>query len=149
MTFLDIVAKDILEKYSGNLSQVTIVFPNKRASLFFSKALTEHWDKPLWSPRYATISELFSSQSDLEPGDHIMLVLELYKVYREITGSQETIDQFYNWGELMLADFDDVDKHLADASKVFTLVSDMHELDNVDYLSDEQQKVLHQFFSNC
>ncbi len=148
MTFLDIVAKDILEKYSGNLSQVTIVFPNKRASLFFSKALTEHWNKPLWSPRYATISELFSSQSDLEPGDHIMLVLELYKVYREITGSQETIDQFYNWGELMLADFDDVDKHLADASKVFTLVSDMHELDNVDYLSDEQQKVLHQFFSN-
>lgn len=148
MTFLDIVAKDILEKYSGNLSQITIVFPNKRASLFFSKALTEHWDKPLWSPRYATISELFSSQSDLELGDHIMLVLELYKVYCEVTGAKETIDQFYNWGELMLADFDDVDKHLADASKVFTLVSDMHELDNVDYLSEEQQKVLQQFFSN-
>lgn len=148
MTFLETVAADLLTKTNGNPAKVTIVFPNKRASLFFSKALADQAGKPVWSPQYTTISELFDMHSDLQLGDRIKLVMELYKVYSDITKSGETIDQFYSWGELMLADFDDVDKHMADASKVFSLVSDMHALDSVDYLTAEQKKVLKQFFSN-
>lgn len=148
MTFLSVVAKDLLDKAGNDLSGYNVVFPNKRAALFFNKALSQYSDKPIWSPTYLSIDDIFSGYSDMEKGDHIRLVIELYNSYQEVTHLNETLDDFYNWGELMLADFDDVDKHLADAQRVFTLIGNLHELDNVDYLTEEQQKVLQQFFSN-
>ena len=146
--FLESVASSLLAEFKGNLSDVTVVFPNKRASLFMNRALAEI-QTPLWSPRYITISELFRSCApNVELADRIQLVIELYEVYCKVTGSTESLDQFYGWGELMLADFDDIDKHMADAAQIFTLLSDIHELDGIDYLSDDQKKELHRFFSN-
>ena len=148
MTFLSVVAKDLLDKAGNDLSGYNVVFPNKRAALFFNKALSQHCDKPIWSPTYLSIDDIFTEYSDAEKGDHIRLVIELYNSYQEVTHQKESLDEFYNWGELMLADFDDVDKHLADAQRVFRIIGNLHELDNVDYLTEEQQKVLQQFFSN-
>ncbi len=146
--FLESVASSLHAEFNGNLSDVTVVFPNKRASLFMNRALAEI-QTPVWSPRYITISELFRSCSpDVQLADRIQLVIELYEVYCKVTGSTESLDQFYGWGELMLADFDDIDKHMADAEQIFTLLSDIHELDGIDYLSDNQKKELHRFFSN-
>ena len=148
-TFLNIVAADLYRKHNGNFADVTLVFPNKRASLFFNKALQDICTTPVWSPQYITISELFREQSHLEIADHIMLVSELHKVYLEVVkNSDETLDQFYTWGELMLSDFDDVDKHMANAKQVFANLSDIHELDSVDYLTPEQHQTILHFFSN-
>lgn len=147
-TFLDIVAKDLYKKTGGQFSDTIIVFPNKRASLFFNKALLELTDKPIWSPRYTTISELFRQYSTMETGDRIQLVCNLYLSYIEVTGANEPLDKFYGWGELMLNDFDDIDKHLADTKKVFSLLSNIHELDDVEFLTQQQQQVLQRFFRN-
>ena len=147
-TFLDIVAQDLYAKTGGNFSDTVIVFPNKRASLFFNKALTRLTDKPIWSPQYTTISELFRQYSTMETGDRIKLVCELYLSYTEVTGANEPLDSFYGWGELMLNDFDDIDKHIADANRVFSLLSNIHELDGIEFLTDKQQQALQRFFSN-
>ena len=77
MTFLHTVAADLLRKNGGNLADLTIVFPNKRASLFFNQALVEQCDKPVWCPKYASIDDLFAECSTLEKADHIWLVMEL------------------------------------------------------------------------
>lgn len=147
-TFLEIAAQDLYNKNNGDFSKTTIVFPNKRASLFFNKALADITQKPMWSPQYTTISELFRQHTTLETGDRIKLVCDLYLSYKKITETSETLDRFYSWGELMLSDFDDIDKHMADASKVFALLGDIHELDGVEYLTVKQQKALQMFFSN-
>ncbi|MBO5613174.1 MAG: PD-(D/E)XK nuclease family protein [Prevotella sp.] len=148
MNFLHTIAQDILNKYGTDLHNITVVFPNKRASLFLNQTLIQLSDRPLWSPRYITISELFCSMTSLQLADRIKLICELHKSYCTITGKNETLEQFYGWGELMLSDFDDIDKHLADAKMIFTLLSDLHELDSVDYLSPEQVEVLKGFFRN-
>lgn len=148
LSFLEIVAEDLLAKSNGDLSRYTIVFTNKRASLFFNKSLARISDKPLWSPKYTTISELFRSLSHLQLADRIKLVCELHKSYTEITQSDESLDHFYSWGELMLSDFDDIDKHLQESSKIFTLLKDLHELDSTDYLTDNQKEALKHFFRN-
>ena len=118
-TFLQSVAQDLYSKIGNNLSRTAIVFPNKRASLFFNEYLAAQSDRPLWSPAYVNISELFRSLSPLKPGDPIRLVCELYKVFREETHSEEPLDDFYFWGELLISDFDDADKNLVDADKLF------------------------------
>ena len=145
-TFLEFVAEDIIKRFGNNLANVTVVFPNKRASLFLNKALMKYSDRPVLAPRYLTISELFTNSTDLRVGDRIRLVCILYKVYVKITGSDESLDRFFPWGEIIINDFDDIDKHLLSAHEIFTNVKELHELDDISFLTDEQRQVLKQFF---
>ena len=147
-TFLEYVAEDLLKKYGTDLSRITLVFPNKRASLFLNEHLARMANGPLWSPVYTTISQLFRDRSERVVADNIKLVCDLYRIYVQCTGTTETLDHFYGWGMLMLSDFDDIDKNLADATDVFRNLSNIHELDDVSYLSEEQREVLKRFFSN-
>ena len=147
-SFLTYVAQDIINKFGTNLSRVAVVFPNKRASLFMNEQLARLVDKPIWSPSYITISDLFRKHSPLSVADPIKLICDLHRVFTSITGIDETLDHFYGWGQLLLADFDDIDKNMADSQKVFANLSDLHEMDNIDYLTDEQKALLAKFFSN-
>ena len=147
-TFLEYVAQDIITKYGTDLSRIAVVFPNKRASLFMNEYLARIADKPIWSPAYITISELFRQHCSLMIGDPIKLICDLYQTFIQCTGSDESLDHFYGWGQLLLSDFDDIDKNLADAEKIFLNLRDIHEFDDVSYLSDEQKEILKKFFSN-
>ena len=147
-SFLEFVAEDIIRKYGTDLSRTVVVFPNKRASLFLNDALVRLSNKPMWSPTYITISDLFRSHSRLRVADPIKLVCDLYHSYTEVTGFDETLDHFYSWGQLLIADFDDIDKNMAPADKVFANLRDIHELDDTSYLTDEQKAIIRKFFSN-
>ena len=147
-SFLTYVAQDIIQKYGNNLSDIAIVFPNKRASLFLNEQLARLVSHPLWSPTYITISDLFRQHTTLKVGDPIKLVCDLHKSFVECTGIEETLDHFYGWGQLLIADFDDVDKNMASARQLFANLSDIHELDDVSYLTEEQKKIIKKFFSN-
>lgn len=148
-TFLQLVAQDLYQKIGNDLSRVAIVFPNKRASLFFNEYLAMQSDRPIWSPAYASISELFRQLSPWKSGDPIRLVCELYKVFREETRSEETLDDFYFWGELLISDFDDVDKNLVDADRLFSNLQDLKNImDDYDFLDSEQEEAIRQFFQN-
>ena len=148
VSFLEKVAEDLLARYGENLSRVAVVFPNKRASLFLNEYLARLTQKPLWSPAYITISDLFRSHSQLKVADPILLVCELYKSFTHCTGIDETLDHFYGWGQLLLSDFDDLDKNMGPADKIFANLRDIHELDDVSYLTDEQREMIRRFFSN-
>lgn len=148
-TFLKQVAHDLYNKTEGNFTKVAIVFPNKRASLFFNEYLAQESDCPIWSPTYVSISELFRQSSDLSIADPIKLVCDLYKVFQKATGSKETLDDFYFWGEMLIADFDDADKNMADTHALFSNLKDLNELmDNYDFLEEGQKEALSQFFHN-
>ena len=144
--FLEIVANDIIEKIGNDLSRTAVIFPNKRASLFFNDALVK--DRPIWSPTYLTISELFQSYSDLAIGDSIKMICDLYQIYKTCTGSTEELDHFFSWGQLMISDFDDIDKSMADARQIFKNIANIHELDSLEYLTAEQKELLQRFFSS-
>ena len=147
--FLKYLAKDLLQKYGNNLSEITVVFPNKRASLFLNEELIlQSGGKPVWSPKYLTISELFRSLSTLVTADQIQLVCELFKHYSQHTHSPETLDDFYGWGELMLSDFDDLDKNMGDYTNIFHNTSELHDFDSIDFLTAEQKKLIERFFRN-
>ena len=148
-TFLKQVAHDLYNKTEGNFTKVAIVFPNKRASLFFNEYLAQESDRPIWSPTYVSISELFRQSSDLSIADPIKLVCDLYKVFQKATGSKETLDDFYFWGEMLIADFDDADKNMADTHALFSNLKDLNKLmDNYDFLEEGQKEALSQFFHN-
>ncbi len=147
--FLKQVAQDIYKRFNGDLHNVAVVFPNKRAGLFFNEYLMQMSGTPIWSPAYITISELFQQSSNYTIGDSIQLVSKLYHQYRHHTSSDESIDSFYSWGELLIADFDDIDKNLADTESLFANLNDLRSIGNThDALSAEQKEAIEQFFRN-
>ena len=147
-TFLEYVAEDIIGKYGTDLSRIAVVFPNKRAALFLNEHLARIAGQPVWSPAYITISDLFRQHTDLKPADPIKLICDIHKSFTKCTGIDETLDHFYSWGQLLLADFDDIDKNMADADSIFCNLKDIHELDDISYLDDEQKEMLKRFFAN-
>jgi hypothetical protein len=146
-TFLENIAKYLYGKYGDNLSDCALVFPNRRAALFFTRYLSALIDKPLWLPGMFTIADLLEKVSTLKSSDPINLNFELYRVFQSVTKSKESFDEFYSWGEILLGDFDEIDKNMVDASALFKNVSELRNLENqFDYLTREQVAIIKSFW---
>jgi len=127
--FLETVAEHLYSTHGNDISKLTLVFPNRRASLFFSKYLSKQIAKPIWLPETTTISDLMFSYAGIKPADPLMLNYKLYKAYCQATNSLEPYDEFYFWGNVMLSDFDQIDKYLVDPKKLFTNINDLKEIE--------------------
>ncbi len=144
--FLKQIAGDLYGRYGDDISSLSILFPNRRARLFFGEALSGIISKPVWQPQSVTVDQLMEEVSGLAAGDRIRLITELYKIYAEFHPG-ESFDTFYFWGELLLGDFDSIDKYLINADTLFANLVDLHELDDrFDYLTDDQKAVIAKFW---
>ena len=147
--FLEDIAKHLYSTYGDQLKDYCIVFPNRRAGLFFNKYLSGLTDKPVWAPKEFTINDLMVALSNLEPADELLTLFELYEIYCRERHVSESFDEFYFWGEIMLSDFDDIDKYLVDAPKLFQNISDLKSIeDQFSYLSEDQIRIIKRFWQN-
>ena len=146
--FLQAVAQDIYRRYGNNLSRTAVILPSKRAGLWLDRYLYECAGHPLWSPAYVSVDELFCSLSSLEKEAPIRTVCLLHEIFCLLTGSTEPLDDFYHWGELMISDFDDIDKNCVEADRLFVNLADIKNMESrFEYLSPEQRELLARFFS--
>ena len=147
--FLQQIASLFYQQYGAEVSRLAFVFPNRRTGLFFQKYLSEVADKPLFSPTILTINDLFVQLSGKQTADRISMLFMLYDIYVRHSGSTETFDEFLYWGEMLLNDFDDVDKYMADARMLFTNVTDLREIENdFSFLDAEQIAAIRTFWSS-
>lgn len=148
-SFLKYVAEDVFDKTNGKFQDTTIVFPNKRATLFFNQHL---WQKSggnaMWTPEYTTISELFTSLSPHNVADPVYLVCKLYETYlQHYPATDKSFDELYPLLEMMLADFEDIDNNLVPADKMFRNISELQDLTDYNYLEPEQVEAIRHFFN--
>lgn len=147
--FLYQVASLFYAREGADISKLAFVFPNKRTGLFFQKYLSEVAERPLFSPAIFTITDLFVKLSDKQPADHISMLFTLYDLYVDRSGSTETFDEFLYWGEMLLGDFDDIDKYMINARMLFTNVTDLREIENdFAFLSEKQIAAIRTFWSS-
>lgn len=147
--FLYQVASIFHKEYGAEVSRLAFVFPNRRTGLFFQKYLSEVSDKPIFSPTILTINDLFIQLSGKQSADRISMLFTLYDIYIRQSSSTETFDEFLYWGEMLLNDFDDIDKYMANARMLFSNVTDLREIENdFEFLSDEQIAAIRTFWSS-
>ncbi len=146
--FLKSLANYLYKNHSDEFRDITLVFPNRRSGVFFMNELKQLVnDRPVWAPVVSTINEFMYDQSKLAKAESICLLSELYVIYGKLSGSNESFDSFYGWGELLLADFNDVDKYMVNAESVFINVKNYKSLENrFDFLNQEQIATLKRFF---
>ena len=139
--FLEEVARDLYARYGEELSERSVLFASRRARLFFTDALSRIAERPMWQPTWCTIDELTAEISGLTTGDRLRLITELYKVYSQFHA--EPFDRFYFWGEMLLTDFDTIDKYRIDASQLFRNLSEIKEMEaDISYLTPAQLRIL-------
>lgn len=135
----------------GNISRKCFVFPNRRSMVFFSKYLCEavKGGTPVIAPQMLTINDLFYKVSRLISSDRVRLLVDLYECYRKLNPKAETLDEFVFWGDVLLGDFNDVDKYLVDASRLFANIVDLKSLqDTFEYLTPAQREAIESFISH-
>lgn len=141
-TFLSELAQILLKRHSNDLSNLVVLFPSLRARAFFNDALNAIVDRPIWQPAWSSIDDIMERGSGLMRGERIRLISELYKVYVK-HHPQESFDRFYFWGDMLISDFDMIDKYLVDADKLLRNVEDIKEIEaDVSYLSETQERIL-------
>ncbi|NDV79452.1 PD-(D/E)XK nuclease family protein [Dysgonomonas sp. 511] len=147
--FLYNVAHTYYQKHGSKISRFTFVFPNRRAGIFFQHYLSQIADKPLFSPQILTVADLFQTLSPYKKADRVEMLFMLFDTYKRISLSTETFDEFLYWGEMLLNDFDDVDKYLVDTKQLFRNVRDLKEIDaGFDFLTESQVEAIRRFWSS-
>ncbi len=145
--FLQQLAKYYFNKYQTNISQYCFVFPGRRAGLFFQQHLSKLLKEPMWAPNILTINEFIQTFSPYPIADKITLIFELYNVYSNIYKTGVSFDEFLPWGEIILNDFDDIDKYGADAKQVYSNLLSIKEIeDDYSYLTEEQIQTIRNFW---
>ncbi|MFI3331091.1 MAG: PD-(D/E)XK nuclease family protein [Rikenellaceae bacterium] len=145
--FLEDLAEELYAKFGDDTSSLNIILPNTRARLFLNDALSKLANKPIWQPNYLSIDEVMTHISGLTISDNVSLVAELYKVYNQHF-SKETFDTFYFWGQMLLSDFDSIDKYLIDAKMLFTNIAELKDIEkDLSYLTDKQIEVIKHFWN--
>ena len=144
--FLQHIAQTFYRNERGNLSHIAFVFPNRRSGKFFQHYLAQvAGERSLFSPTILTINTLMTELAQLQPVDKIELLFTIYEEYCRLRQSDEPFDKFVFWGEMLASDFDDVDKYLVDASKLFANIKELKDLEQ-NYLEPEQIAIIRQFW---
>ncbi len=146
--FLEQLAQYHLKNYLTDIPDFCFVFPSQRAGVFFRKHLSDQTTNPIWSPRIMTINDFFAELEPQPVSDNISLIFKLYESYKQVIDPSIPLDEFIPWGEMCLADFDDIDKYLADADRIFRNLAELKALeDDFSHLSTEQIEAIRTFWS--
>jgi len=147
--FLREIVSGLLNEYGDALAEHCIVFPNNRSILFFRKYMSELIEKPVFMPSLHTISSLLSARSNLKQAEPVQLIFELYNIYLQAGNRKESLDEFYYWGEMLVNDFDDIDKYLVDPELLFSNLADLKEIDQkFGALNEDISAIIKQFWTN-
>jgi len=147
--FLSLCAKYIYSKHGNELHDICLVFPNRRAGVFFYSYLQKYLSRPVIAPCITQVNKLIYSYSDLICAEKLHLVSVLYNIFTSHVATDETFDDFYFWGEVLLSDFNDIDLYMVNAKDIFTNISDIKEIESLfDYLTKEQKEALAMFWGS-
>lgn len=129
--FLKLVANYTFENYKDNLEKLCIVLPTKRGSLFLKTHLSKIFGKNIWLPTIISIEEFISELSELKTLEEIDLICYLYESYKIIYGANaENFESFAKWGQLILQDFNEIDRSLANSEQLYENLKDIKEIEN-------------------
>ena len=149
--FLKQVASRYFDADLGG-EDICFILPNRRSVKFFEKywaSLASERRRPSRMPLVFTISDFFCRISGRVASDRTHLLLILYECYKRLGAGKESLDDFIFWGDVLLSDFDDTDKYMADPAKLFTNVSDFKGMqDKFEYLSEGQREAMERFMSH-
>lgn len=118
--FLDQLATQIIAHGIDDLSELTVILPNKRAKVFLIEALRNQIPQNTFAPEIISIEDFIQDISGIRSIDNIELLFSFYEVYLGQTAAdqRQSFELFANWAKILLQDFNEIDRYLLDPEKV-------------------------------
>ena len=127
--FLKESLRTIVTKHPNDLSEITLVFNNRRPALFVKHYLREILDGTYFLPRTIVFDDLVSELGDTELVPNEFLVFELYDIHRRVNpADQRTLEQFMPMADMMLADFSEIDRYMVNVADLYGNLHDLKEI---------------------
>lgn len=151
-SFLEKLVKHLSAKYPNDISDLCIVLPNRRAGIFLKTYFAKTLNTTFWAPQIIAIEDFITLLSELQPADTITTLFELYDVVKKCNkDSTESFDEFCKWGQILLNDFNEIDRYCVNAEDLFLNLKNFKELEtfslNDNELTDFQKEYLFFFKS--
>ena len=146
-TFLDKLAKQIIDNYADNLSSTTIILPNKRAKIFLIEALKKQVTNNIIAPEITSIEDFIQEISGIRNIDPIELLFEFYNVYLYVTDKkhQQEFEIFANWAKTLLQDFNEIDRYLLEPNHVLSYLKDIEDIKKWGIEVEHKTKLLENY----
>ncbi len=148
-SFLYRVVKKLAESKIPHQEKQYWIVPTRRAGVFLREALSTYYQSTIWAPRIFSIQDFIRYLAEWQFPEPLPLIFELYRVYDKHLrkgGYEESFEQFYNWGEMLLRDFDEVDKYMVDAAQLFRNIKDLKEIEMQFNLPEESISSIKRFW---
>ncbi|KGE13970.1 PD-(D/E)XK nuclease family protein [Sphingobacterium deserti] len=151
--FLRLVAEDIQKQFGRDLSDVAIVFNNKRPIAYLKKHLAEVYGHAIWSPQFYTIQEFLKQATTETEAGQLKQFFYLFELHNELLqqeGSEpETLEEFYPIAEIILSDFGQLDYELVDIDHIYMELFDSTQIEIAfQHFTAEQQEFIRQFWQS-
>ncbi|WP_084370726.1 PD-(D/E)XK nuclease family protein [Reichenbachiella faecimaris] len=147
--FLQSLAQKCKTQFELQCDQLTVIFPNKRAGVYFADYLAQLYAQPIWSPTILSFEEFVEQKQNKHFADDLQMIFLLYKAYKEIVKQPEDFDAFFPWGEMILKDYNDIDNYLVDVRHIFRVIKSQKELDEAfRHLSEKDQQTIQGFWKS-
>ena len=130
-TFIFDVLKD-LQNSNTNLSKLTFILPSKRAGLFLKHQLHKVTNQTIFSPQIISIEEFVEELSQLKTISNTELLFEFYNTYTQLTPkeSADSFEVFSKWAQILLQDFNEIDRYLIPQEHIFDYLKAIKELNH-------------------
>ena len=135
MGFLHKIADRFLDEYGNNIHKIAFVFPTRRAGIYFLRHLQNRKKKntSLWAPAIFSINDFVVGLSGLTIPDQLELIFTLYDIYRKnVRRFPKEFEDFYSWGKMIIADYNEIDKHLIDVDKLFRVLKEYKAVEDIN-----------------
>ncbi|MBK9191414.1 MAG: hypothetical protein IPM77_07810 [Crocinitomicaceae bacterium] len=147
MSFLEKISKKIITDINHLNDELIIILPNKRASTYIHEHLKFHYKKAFFPPRIITINEWINELIPEKILTSTELSFILFEVHKKINSDPGDFNDFLKWAKTLLADFDEVDRYMADPENIFRDLRNIKEIENWSFndpdLSEGQKRHLH------
>ena len=145
--FLQSLAQWLIESHPNQLDEVAVILPSRRARIFLLEEIKKLSNQTMWLPSIKSMEDFISEMSELQTIDQLDLIMEFYQLYVQLEGEKaESLEEFMGWGNLLIHDFNEIDRNLIDGNELFTFLNEMKALDlwspNRDELTESQKKYL-------
>lgn len=129
--FLAQIAQYVHDNFPESPEGLCIVLPNKRGALFLKDHLAKVYQKTIWSPDIISAEDLITELSGLQTMEDVDLICKLYESYKAVyTEKAEPFESFAKWGHLILQDFNEIDRYLADGVALYSNLHQVKEIEN-------------------
>jgi len=117
--FLHKLAAEVIS-WQIPLHEICILFPNRRAEVFFKQHLATQAGAPILSPLMLTAEDFVAEVTGIETLSGNALLFEAYKQYLGLNlKTHESFEDFLKWANTALYDFNEIDRYLVVADDLF------------------------------